>query len=829
MGTQYFCKNERRRALVRQAVDGGGNPILNGIDYLEVGADQSTLVLHFIHPLPGEAGGFPAAPLLTRRHFLIEGGVRVQNIRVIDPVSAAGNELTLKVDTVGDFSTYRLRLVDSLASEVPPAGFDRQLAEVEFSFKVDCPSDFDCQLAENCPPEAFSAPPLDYLAKDYGAADGQPGFRRLMLDRLAVVMPDWKERNPADIGVALVETLAYAADQLSYYQDAVATEAYLGTARKRVSLRRHARLLDYAMHDGCNARVWAQLQVNQDNVAVPAGTQLLTAVAGFEPRLDPTSTAYQQALGQEPEVFETLHELRGYAAHNEIQFYTWGDSDCCLPKGATRATLRKSLPFLAPGDVLIFEEARGPQSGLEADADPNHRQAVRLTAVNATEFDDPLFIDPDTALPMRVTEIEWRIEDALAFPLCLSARQGNDLLTGLSVARGNIVLADHGRTFKNETLSPAAVPAEGPSGSRAIYRPLLGGKHRGALTQRVAYRHATARQQPAFQALRQDPGAALPEVKLYDGRDTWLPQRDLLGSDRFAPEFVVEIESSPADPGPYAFVRFGDDLHGRAPAGGTQFRATYRLGNGLQGNIGAEALFHIATTDGRISAVRNPMPAEGGSEAEDREEVRLYAPQAFRTQERAVTAQDYADMAQRHPDIQKAVATLRWTGSWKTVFITVDRKGGRPVSAEFEAELRRYLERYRMAGHDLEIDAPRYVPLDVTLVVCLKAGYTRSAVRLALLDLFSNRLLPGGSKGFFHPDALTFGQTIYLSQLVATAMQAPGVDWVQVTRFQRWGQAAHGELDDGRIRLGRLEIARLDNDANLPENGKIEIVMEGGL
>jgi hypothetical protein len=49
--------------------------------------------------------------------------------------------------------------------------------------------------------------------------------------------------------------LAYAADQLSYYQDAVATEAYLGTARRRTSARRHARLVDYFMHDGANARL----------------------------------------------------------------------------------------------------------------------------------------------------------------------------------------------------------------------------------------------------------------------------------------------------------------------------------------------------------------------------------------------------------------------------------------------------------------------------------------------------------------------------------------------------------------------------------------------
>ena len=48
------------------------------------------------------------------------------------------------------------------------------------------------------PPENLPAPLIDYLAKDYGS------FRRLMLDRLSVIMPDWTERNPADPQVVKV-------------------------------------------------------------------------------------------------------------------------------------------------------------------------------------------------------------------------------------------------------------------------------------------------------------------------------------------------------------------------------------------------------------------------------------------------------------------------------------------------------------------------------------------------------------------------------------------------------------------------------------------------
>src|SRR5262249_17480985 len=154
----------------------------------------------------------------------------------------------VKVDKPGDFSLYTLRIVKDPFHLDPPDGFDPQLSAVDFSFKVECPSDFDCRTKRVCPVEPLVAPEINYLAKDYAS------FRRLMLDRMTALMPQWRERNPADVGVALIELLAYVADHLSYQQDATATEAYLSTARRRVSVRRHARLVDYFLFDGCNAR-----------------------------------------------------------------------------------------------------------------------------------------------------------------------------------------------------------------------------------------------------------------------------------------------------------------------------------------------------------------------------------------------------------------------------------------------------------------------------------------------------------------------------------------------------------------------------------------------
>src|SRR5205823_4513262 len=139
--------------------------------------------------------------------------------------------------------------------------------------------------------------------------------------------------------------LAYVGDYLSYYQDAVGTEAYIGTARRRISVRRHARLVDYEMHEGCNARAWVCLSTDTDIVERPLDANDLFFLAMRDQAvLPPGAVLSQEDLQRIPasqyEVFEPMQKdpIRVYRAHNAIDFYTWGDRECCLPRGATRAT-----------------------------------------------------------------------------------------------------------------------------------------------------------------------------------------------------------------------------------------------------------------------------------------------------------------------------------------------------------------------------------------------------------------------------------------------------------------------------------------------------------
>ena len=321
------------------------------------------------------------------------------------------------------------------------------------------------------------------------------------------------------------------------------------------------------------------------------------------------------------------------------------------------------------------------------------------------------------------------------------------------------------------------------------------------------------------------PADAVPAVQLTGGgaSTVWTPVGDLLDSESSSTEFVAEIDNAAV-----AHLRFGDGEYGQVPNQGTVLTASYRIGNGTNGNVGTGTIGHIVTanTDPVNSAatgVTNPIAGSGGVDPETLEHVRQSAPFAFRTQLRAVTPADYAYWLDQRTDVRRAAATFRWTGSWYTVFNTVERQDEQPVQAPYTSTLESYLETYRVVGKDLEVDTPLFLPLDIAANVCVAPGYFRSDVEQALDALFSSQ--PGG---VFDPANFDFGQTVYLSPLYAAAQSVPGVASIEFTQFEPRGIPTRGGLATGSITLGRLEIARVANDRNFPERGQITFTMMGG-
>jgi predicted phage baseplate assembly protein len=441
-----FCKDKQRRELILQT------PGVNGLDYLEVVGPPGSgeqLALTFIK----DARGLTLAPA----NISLTGGAVLQVQSVAPATSEDPLTINVELSGTGDFSPYALTLVTSPTNSDPPAGVDSQLNTATFSFKAECPTIADCKQLQCCPSDLAAPPDIHYLARDYQT------IRQAMLDRIAVLVPGWSETHEADPGITMVEALAYAADRISYLQDAVNTEAYIGTARSRISLRRHARLVNYPIKEGANARTWICLSVSSANLSVPAGTQFYPLVPGLPAAIDPNEQVYAATeLAASPgPVFESMEEITLYPEQNQMDFYTWGDSACCLATGATLATLKGAYPSLQAGQVLIFEEIVGPLTNNQADADPTHRWAVRLTYASTTDHSGNPLKDPVNP-GVELTNIAWSSADGLPFPLCISSITSEGTpITGVSVARGNLIAADHGVWTSNESLGsvPTAPPA----------------------------------------------------------------------------------------------------------------------------------------------------------------------------------------------------------------------------------------------------------------------------------------------------------------------------------------------------------------------------------
>jgi hypothetical protein len=861
-----ICKDEHRREDVREKLP------LNGLDYLEVSEDQLTLSVYFLGKAPEHIGV---------SNVRIEGGRRVRDVAVREvrvhrnPNPQLDDRMEVTVDKPGDFSNYTLRLVNDPhnAEDHFLENFDARYTELDFSFKAGCPSNLDCKTSEVCPPEPRVELEINYLAKDYAS------FRQLILDRLALVMPDWQERHVPDIGIALVEVLAYVGDYLSYYQDAVGTEAYLGTARQRISVRRHARLVDYEMHEGCNARAWICFSTDSDIVEPPLDANDLFFLALRDDGVLPAGAVLsrediERVPASQYEVFEPMEKdpIRVYRAHNEIHFYTWGDRECCLPRGATRATLIDGEPIeapppskpavdeeprqsahekraenyeepaeppkpvrelhLEPGNVLIFEEWIGPKTGRHEDADPARRHAVRLTKVEQ---------GVDDLYGQAVLEVEWAEADALPFPLCLSVigpPPDCAFIENVSVARGNVVLVDHGRTIRpDETLGPVEVESSEvfcECEGRPSETTLTPAKFRANLqkTPLTFFEPLKKHHTPASEVIAQDPRKALPWLKLTADPDgaAWQPRRDLLESSGDDKAFVVEIDNDAI-----AHLRFGDGDCGRMPDAKTVFNATYRVGNGLDGNVGAETITRVGLGDTKLSGValtvRNPLPARGGTAPEPIAEVKLFAPRAFRKElQRAITASDYAEIVMRHfrDGVQRAGAELRWTGSWYEARVAIDPRRTEEAVPALLKKIERHLHRYRRIGHDVRVLQARYVPLAIEMTVCVLPHFLRGHVEAALRDVFTAGRRGNGQPGFFHPDNITFGSGIYVSQLVAAVQAVDGVESVSVTKLQRLFEEPKHEIARGVLPLGALEVAQLDNDLRAPEKGQLKLDLKGG-
>ena len=720
---------------------------------------------------------------------------------------------------------------------------------VTFSFKALCPSDLDCEpTPAPCPPLKGNPPPIDYLAKDFLS------FRQALLDFSALRYPQWQERSEADFGVMFLEALSAIADDLSYSQDRVAAEAALTTATQRRSVVRHAQLVDYAPRPNRSSSVMLQFDVAAGVTQIPDGFAVLARAP------DGTPIYFESGTGLVPRLIdEATGALLATPPHtpvsalwnaNAIVPYWYDDSDRCLPAGATQMTvLGRSYGFTLGQKLLIETQA-------ETTADPPLHQIVELTDVS--EESDRLFTrpadqsgppfmtwptsPPAAQEPTAVTRLTWGAADSLADALDLTRTH----------VVGNLVFATQGITVNEAFAITAPSPGDLTTPGTIVRtgpRSTTSGGAAGMPTPQQLYSlsQGLVAWLPSVSTAPDATADFAPEILLLeqgplDEQIGWNWTRQIIDADEFDAAYTLDaarfnLIGRNSDLSPqYEYdgdggdtLRFGNDEFGVLPDDGTYFKVTYRIGAGAAGNVAAGAINQVApgTAGAGILAVNNPLHATHGADRETLDSVRLNAPQAFRAvQYRAVLPADYEVAAETLAWVQRAGTTYRWTGSWLTVFTTVDPRGSEAIAIDQRTELIDLLNRYRLAGYESYVPDPLFLSLDIAIFVCAAVTAFAGIVEGAILQVLN----PGTphQTGFFNPDNFTFGQPLERSRLETTIQKVPGVAGVTCIRYRRRNRLGGlAEMPDA-VTVGFNQIIRCDNDPNVPEHGSIHVTVSGG-
>ena len=266
----------------------------------------------------------------------------------------------------------------------------------------------------------------------------------------------------------------------------------------------------------------------------------------------------------------------------------------------------------------------------------------------------------------------------------------------------------------------------------------------------------------AAAALRTSPGDALPAITL-EGKEcetgevhgtvsTWLPLRDLLDSDAFDARFRRRGRGRR----PRARCASATTSTASGPTPGRSFTAAYRVGNGAAGNVGAEALAPRRHRRRSVPSTAVAQPAAGARRrraGDDRAgpperarapSARRSAPSPERLRRRRRSATPRCS-APRPPSAGRAAGTRSSSPSTASA-------GGRSTPTS-RRSCARILERYRMAGHDLEVDAPRFVAArDRAAASASRPATSAATCRRALLERASaTGVLPDGRRGSSTP------------------------------------------------------------------------------
>ncbi|NQZ13147.1 MAG: putative baseplate assembly protein, partial [Algicola sp.] len=278
-------------------------------------------------------------------------------------------------------------------------------------------------------------------------------------------------------------------------------------------------------------------------------------------------------------------------------------------------------------------------------------------------------------------------------------------------------------------------------------------------------------------------------------------------------------------------VQFGDGLFGAIPNAGAQiYVAQMEVGGGLAANVGSFTISKLKRAISHVDSVTNPLAAFGGRDTESFKQTRLRAAHEIKHRDRAVTAEDFAELARQTPSVPihaaYALANTKLTqvaadGQTIEVFLQLNVPGvvtvvilpnttddqPYPTPQDIKAVCA-YLDQRRLITTELYVVGPEYISIDLLSVdVSIRDGFDISAISQRVQSILLNFFHPvtGGKQG----DGWPFGEDVYLSDIFCQILAIDGVSRAYNLKVEINGMA---QTDD-RITIEGQQLISLKSNA----------------
>jgi uncharacterized phage protein gp47/JayE len=257
--------------------------------------------------------------------------------------------------------------------------------------------------------QANGRPVVDYMARDFDS------LLQAMRDQIPAKLPEWTDNaNEADFGNVLLELFAQIGDILSYYQDRVANESFLGTAQSRRSIIEHLRLIGYKLATAAPAATNLQVTVPDTfsgKITVTKGDAFATKSQKTKP------SARFEYTGDDPLVLDfsspdvSQFPLPGVKFYVSTDIHAQTKTIMCLDVNTTPPTLTSACLPVEEGR-LIKDEIIG-----QSDGSPNQRFPLAHPALILLPVGPAQGISRDVMLLTQLgpTIDAWTLQESLAF------------------------------------------------------------------------------------------------------------------------------------------------------------------------------------------------------------------------------------------------------------------------------------------------------------------------------------------------------------------------------------------------------------------------------